>query len=69
MNTKYMTVKEKAESLGLHPQSVRRLCREGKLVEHHRTPGNHRRFDLPKNEEGETYVRVSSADQKKDLDV
>jgi len=71
MNTNYLTVGMLAEYYGVHKQTVRRWCRNGALVEHHRTLGNHRRFEEPKNPDGQVvgYVRVSSADQKSDLKI
>ena len=70
----YLSVGMMAKYYGIHresSQTIRRWCRNGNLSEHHRTMGNHRRFEKPKDPEGMTigYVRVSSADQKKDLDV
>jgi putative resolvase len=67
----YLTVGELALLYGVHNQTIRRWCRAGSIAEHHRTIGNHRRFEAPNNEEAQTvgYVRVSSADQKSDLDV
>ena len=65
----YLTVSQLALTYGVHGQTIRRWCRSGLLLEHHRTLGNHRRFEEPKKQDGQTigYVRVSSADQKLDL--
>jgi putative resolvase len=67
----YLTVSMLAAHYGVHPQTIRRWCRNGNLVEHHRTIGNHRRFEEPKKPDGQIigYVRVSSADQKSDLKI
>ena len=67
----YLSTSKISQQFGIHPQTVRRWCRTGQLQEHHRTPGNHRRFSPPAKEDGEVvgYVRVSSADQKSDLVV
>ena len=67
----YLSVGVLAKYYGVHCQTIRRWCRNGHLSEHHRTMGNHRRFEEPREPEGMTigYVRVSSDDQKKDLDV
>ena len=58
-----------ANLLGVHPQTLRRYTREGK-VPCKRTPGNHRRFfvdDKPGEKLKVGYARVSSHDQKEDL--
>jgi len=67
----YLTVSKLANYYGVHPQTIRRWTRTGNLVEHHRTIGNHRRFEEPKKPDGQTigYVRVSSANQKFDLKI
>ena len=67
----YLTVSKLANYYGVHNQTIRRWCRSGNLVEHHRTIGNHRRFEEPTKPDGQTigYVRVSSADQKSDLKI
>lgn len=58
-----------ARQLGVHPQTIRRWDREGTLRADFRTPGGHRRYRSTP-QEGETvgYVRVSSHDQKADLE-
>lgn len=72
-----MSVGQVAEIFGVTAATVRRWCREGKLKEYLRTVGNHRRFReedyrhlLPGEERGRKtvgYARVSSHDQKSDL--
>lgn len=72
-----MSVGQVAEIFGVTAATVRRWCREGKLKEYLRTVGNHRRFReedyrhlLPAEERGRKtvgYARVSSHDQKNDL--
>ena len=72
-----MSVGQVAEIFGGTAATVRRWCREGKLKEYLRTVGNHRRFReedyrhlLPAEERGRKtvgYARVSSHDQKNDL--
>ena len=67
----YITIQEIALHYGVTTQTIRRWGRNGQLLEHHRTLGNHRRFEPPRPPEGEVvgYVRVSSHDQKSDLAV
>ena len=67
----YFSTSRLAQHYGVHPQTIRRWQRIGLIAEHHRTPGNHRRFETPRPPEGEVvgYVRVSSHDQKSDLAV
>ena len=67
----YLTTSELGYHYGVHPQTIRRWQRNGQIAEHHRTIGNHRRFEAPSPPEGEVvgYVRVSSHDQKTDLAV
>ena len=67
----YFSTSQLAQHYGVHPQTVRRWQRSGIIAGHHRTPGNHRRFEAPRPPEGEVvgYVRVSSHDQKSDLAV
>lgn len=59
-----------AQQLGVHPQTIRRWDRQGKLVADFRTSGGHRRYKQREGGTGETvgYVRVSSHDQKEDLE-
>jgi excisionase family DNA binding protein len=69
--SKYLSTSEIAMHYGVHPQTIRRWGREGRIEPHHRTFGNHRRFAVPEPAEGKVvgYVRVSSVDQKDDLAV
>lgn len=75
-----LTTREASEALGIHPQTLRRWEREGKVTPE-QTPGGHRRYDLmelrrvmghadPVADQRVTlgYARVSSHDQKADLD-
>ena len=43
---KKITIKEASEILGAHTVTLKRWEAEGKLSPSHRTPGNHRRYDL-----------------------
>lgn len=69
------SVGELAAKLGVTSATIRRWCRAGKLTETLRTVGNHRRFascsfsHLIKEKERRNigYARVSSHDQKSDL--
>ena len=57
--------------LSVHPQTLRRWERQGKMSRAERTLGNHRRYrTAPTNLESLTigYVRVSSHDQKEDME-
>ncbi len=70
-----LSVGELAAKLGATSATIRRWCRAGKLTETLRTVGNHRRFascsfsHLIKEKERRNigYARVSSHDQKSDL--
>lgn len=70
-----LSVGELAAKLGVTSATIRRWCRSGKRTETLRTVGNHRRFascsfsHLIKKEERRSigYARVSSHDQKSDL--
>lgn len=65
------TIQQMAFNLGVHPQTLRRWERQGKMPKPERTPGNHRRYrTIPKAVETLTvgYVRASSHDQKEDLE-
>ena len=67
---KFLNVSEYSAKLGIHPQTLRRLTREGK-IECERTTGNHRRFpveDKDDEKKSVAYSRVSSHDQKADLE-
>lgn len=71
-----ITIKEAAKLLGVHPDTLRRWEVKG-LIQAERTPKGHRRFDsmslkgfLPKTTGSKRticYARVSSHDQKQDL--
>ena len=75
---KYLSIGEAAASLGVAVSTLRRWEKEGKLIPHYRTVGNHRRYSWPQlqaliNPEFDRpkktvcYARVSSYDQKSDL--
>ena len=75
---KYLSIGEAAASLGIAVSTLRRWEKEGKLIPHYRTVGNHRRYSWPQlqaliNPEFDRpkktvcYARVSSHDQKDDL--
>jgi len=78
--SKLVPIAEAAKALGVSPQTLRRWEREGKAVPTEHTAGGRRRYDLAKlrpdlfREESSTpkrtlaYARVSSHDQKDDLD-
>ena len=71
MQALLLTIQQMAFNLGVHPQTLRRRERQGKMPKPERTPGNHRRYrTIPKAVETLTvgYVRVSSHDQKEDLE-
>jgi predicted site-specific integrase-resolvase len=60
-----------ALKLGVHPQTLRRWERAGKLPKPERTLGNHRRYRVALTQADALtvgYVRVSSHDQKGDLE-
>jgi putative resolvase len=60
-----------ADQLGVHPQTLRRWERQGKIPKPERTIGNHRRYLTGRPIEAALtvgYVRVSSPDQKADLE-
>jgi excisionase family DNA binding protein len=67
---KYITTKEACEKLGVHPNTLRRWEKDGK-VKAIRTPGNTRLYEVNILEENTgnkiIYARVSSNDQKEDL--
>jgi predicted site-specific integrase-resolvase len=78
---KYITIKEASLLIGVTTTTLRRWESGGSLTSHHRTIGNHRRYMLsdvlnlvsPKTDELEDrkticYARVSTHDQKIDLD-
>ncbi len=77
--SRFVGIGEASAFLGVSPQTLRRWERDGKLNAHECTPGGHRRYDLAKlrpqlfhhaQDERLTiaYARVSSHDQKADLD-
>ena len=60
-----------ASHLGVHAQTLRHWERQGKMPAPERTMGNHRRYRQSKNGDKVLtvgYVRVSSHDQKDDLE-
>jgi excisionase family DNA binding protein len=74
-----VSIREAAEFMGVSAQTLRRWEREGKLVAHERTPGGRRRYDLTRLRPDQfhdrdtgrrtvAYARVSSHDQKDDLE-
>lgn len=78
--TMFVSIGTAARILAVHPQTLRRWEREGELEPVFRTPGGHRRYrladlrkllgDLPEggNQRPVAYARVSSWDQKDDLE-
>lgn len=80
MIRKLVPIKEAAAALGVSAQTLRRWEREGKLLPDERTAGGRRRYDLARLQpelyratvEAErrtvAYARVSSHDQKDDLE-
>ncbi len=77
ISSQFVAIGQAALFLGISVVTVRRWCRDGRLLVHHRTLGHHRRFDVANLAEvrGDTseirqkigYARVSSHDQKQDL--
>ena len=78
---KYLSIQEASLMIGVTNTTLRRWEKSGLLKPHHRTLGNHRRYDLreilklfnfndskPKQRKTICYARVSSYDQKEDLD-
>lgn len=70
-----ISVNEAASVLGVHPDTLRRWEKEGKITSE-RTEGGHRRYDLAQllgieESSGLTicYARVSTRPQKKDLET
>ena len=41
---KFLTIKEFANAIGIHEQTLRTWDKEGKLKPHHTTPGGHRLY-------------------------
>ena len=80
MLRKIVPIQEAAEALGVSAQTLRRWEREGKLLPDERTAGGRRRYDLARlqpemfRSEAQArrrtvaYARVSSHDQKDDLE-
>jgi putative resolvase len=76
--TKFLTILQAAKYLGVSPQTLRRWEKRKKIMPAHRTRGGQRRYDISKlipsnpksNENFPTiaYARVSSHDQKQDLE-
>ena len=72
---KLLSIKEASELLNVTTSTLRRWEREGKLIPDERTKGNQRRYKLSsirpetlKNRQVVAYARVSSSDQKEDLE-
>jgi putative resolvase len=76
--SKFLSIKEAADYMGVSPQTLRRWERSEKITPSHRTKGGQRRYDVSKlypsaidaaGRERPTiaYARVSSHDQKDDL--
>ena len=78
---KYISIREAGLLFGVTTTTIRRWEKSGKLICHHRTLGNHRRYKLsdilslitPEVNEQEdkltiAYARVSSLEQKNDLE-
>ncbi len=80
MSRKLVPIHEAAEALGVSAQTLRRWEREGRLLPDERTAGGRRRYDLARlkpekfRSQAEAvrktvaYARVSSHDQKDDLE-
>ncbi len=79
MSSKLVGIREAAEFLGVTPSTLRRWEREGKLLPDERTIGGYRRYDLARlrpetfhradsGRRTVAYARVSSHDQKDDLE-
>jgi excisionase family DNA binding protein len=75
---KFLSIQEAAKYLGVSPQTLRRWEKSGRIAPSFRTEGNQRRydpallrpFDLTSQQENRptiAYARVSSQDQKEDL--
>ena len=78
----FVSIGQAAEIIGVSISTLRRWETEGRFIAHHRTCGKHRRYSLSEIKEiflGEKqsttlrkticYARVSSHDQKKDLET
>jgi predicted site-specific integrase-resolvase len=80
MLKKLVPIREAAEALGVSAQTLRRWEREGRLLPDERTAGGRRRYDLARLKpemfraqadaarKTVAYARVSSHDQKDDLE-
>lgn len=80
MKRKLVPIHEAAQALGVSAQTLRRWEREGKLEADERTAGGRRRYDLarllperfrgadPASRRTVAYARVSSHDQRSDLE-
>ena len=75
MNNRFVKIGEAAKLLGVSVQALRNWESEGKIMPSHRTPGGQRMYDLAellgvndKTYPTIAYARVSSADQKEDLE-
>ena len=75
---KFFSIRDAAKALGVSPQTLRRWERNKKIMPSHRTPGGQRRYTLaqlqpvadtnkPSDLPTIAYARVSSHDQKEDL--
>lgn len=76
---KFISIKEASQLIGVTTTTLRRWEENGSFIPHHRTLGNHRRYNLDsvlklvKRDEQPTekvivcYSRVSTHDQKEDL--
>ena len=75
MNNRFVKIGEAAKLLGVSVQALRNWEAEGKIMPSHRTPGGQRMYDLAellgandKTYPTIAYARVSSSDQKEDLE-
>jgi putative resolvase len=80
MSRKLVPIQDAAEALGVTAQTLRRWEREGRLIPDERTAGGRRRYDLARlkpelfhaalesQRKTVAYARVSSPDQKADLE-
>ena len=75
MNNRFVKIGEAAKLLGVSVQALRNWESEGKIMPSHRTPGGQRMYDLAellgvndKTYPTIAYARVSSNDQKEDLE-
>ncbi len=75
MNNRFVKIGEAAKLLGVSVQALRNWEIEGKIMPSHRTPGGQRMYDLAEllgvndlTYPTIAYARVSSSDQKEDLE-